>query len=272
MWRTNLNIALVVLLTLGVYTAVANIIPQVESDVPEAAAVEIGPETTPEELVAIGERLYEGAGGCTACHGTGTRAPDILGVAGQTCGERVPEMSCAEYLHESLVDPNAYVVDGFQPIMPDLSRTLSEPQIWALVAFLESQGGEVTVTAADIPTGGGAEAAPGPQGEAAAGTGGEAAGDAAGGGTAGDAGDGRALVERFGCMACHQLEGQGGPVGPPFEEMRGDRAMLRRSILDPEAEIAPGYEDFAGTMPPNFGQQMTASELEALLDFMESVR
>ncbi len=270
MWRTNLNIALIVLLTLGLYTLIANIIPQVESDVPDAAAVEIGPETTPEELVAIGERLYEGAGGCTACHGTGTRAPDLLGVAGQTCGERVPEMGCPEYLHQSLVDPNAYVVDGFQPIMPDMSRTLSEPQIWALVAFLESQGGEVTVTPADIPTTDGAGTAAGATAQTAAGGQAEGAGQATGG--AAEAGDGRALVDRFGCMACHQLEGQGGPVGPPFEEMRGDRATLRHAILNPEAEIAPGYEDFAGTMPPNFGQQMTAAELEALLDFMESVR
>lgn len=276
MWRTNLNIALVILVTLGLYTLVANAIPQVESEVPEAVAVEIGPETTTEELVAMGERIYRGVGGCEACHGTGTRAPDLIGVAGQACETRVPEMSCRDYLHQSLTDPNAHVVEGFQPIMPNVGRTLGEPQVWALVAFLESQGGEVTVTAAEIAeASGGAAAGEGAPAGAAGATG--ADGEAAGGGPAGaadgaDAERGRALVEAYGCLACHQLGGEGGPVGPAFEAMRGDRAELRRAVLAPEADTAPGFEAFAGTMPVDFGQRMTAAELEALLDFMESLR
>ena len=81
MLRTNLKILLTVFGTLAVYTAVANMIPQVQSEVPEETA--IGADATPEQLVAIGQELYEGAGGCTACHGLGTRAPDLLGVIGQ---------------------------------------------------------------------------------------------------------------------------------------------------------------------------------------------
>lgn len=257
MWRTNLKIVLTVVGTLVVYTAVANLIPQIESAVPEA--VEVTGELTPERLVEVGERLFEGAGGCTACHGLGTRAPDLLGVAGTVCGERVPELSCKEYLHESLVDPQAYVVEGFQPIMPDARRTLNERQIWALVAFLQSQGGEVTVTVDDLPeedAEGGAPPTTGPSAEeGAAST------------------DPREIIEAFGCMACHRLAGEGGEVGPSFEEMAGkDREYLRRGILAPDADTAPGYEAFAGTMPPNFGQRMTAAQLEALVDFLAEKR
>ena len=149
MWRTNLAVALVVLGTLGLYTAVANMIPQVEADVPEELV--LGADVSPEEMVAAGEDLFMGSGGgCTACHGLGTRAPDLLGVVGSVCETREPGMSCKDYLHASLVDPGSYVVEGFQPIMPDMSRTLSDAQIWSLVAFLQTQGGQVTVTAADL--------------------------------------------------------------------------------------------------------------------------
>ena len=61
MWGTNIKIFLTVVGTLAVYTAVANLIPQVRSAVPEA--VEIGANATPEELAAIGGELYDGAGG-----------------------------------------------------------------------------------------------------------------------------------------------------------------------------------------------------------------
>lgn len=257
MWRTNLAIVLTVLGTLGVYTAVANIIPQVESEVPEELV--LSAEATPEELVAAGEELYAGAGGCTACHGLGTRAPDLLGVVGSVCEERVPGQSCEEYLHESLVEPQAYVVEGFQPIMPDMRRTLSETQIWALVAFLQSQGGQVTVTAeelaaagAETPAGvaeGAAKAAPAP----------------------GVAGSGpREVIRAAGCLTCHVLNGEGGPVGPPLDGVgtRLTPAQIRQAILYPNADTTAGYEAFAGTMPATFGEQLTAAQLEAVVRFL----
>lgn len=259
MWRTNLTVALLVVGTLALYTAVANMIPQVESAVPEE--VDLGADVTPEQLVAAGEQVYGGAGGCTACHGTGTRAPDLLGVAGSLCSERQADMSCKDYLHESLVDPNAYVVDGFQPIMPDVSRTLSSDQIWSLVAFLQAQGGEVTVTGADLGTGddvgsgaAGSDAAP-----AAAGAAGAAAGET----------DPEVLMQTYGCVACHSAEAGAGGVGPSVPAMADlDREYIRLSILYPAADTAPGFEAFAGTMPATFGEQLTAAQLEALVDYL----
>jgi mono/diheme cytochrome c family protein len=260
MLRTNLKILLTVIGTLAVYTAVANMIPQVQSEVPEETV--IGADVTPEQLVAIGQELYEGAGGCAVCHGLGTRAPDLLGVIGQVCGDRREGLGCKEYILQSLTEPNSFVVEGFQPIMPDLRRTLSEPEIWALVAFLQSQGGPVTVTAADIP-----RAEVSAAGEQAIGEGGGAA--------AADAAviDPVELLRTNACFACHQLGEEGVALGPAFETI-GSRGAeyIRRSILLPYADTAQGFETVAGTMPANFGDQLTAAQLEAIVRFLSSQR
>jgi mono/diheme cytochrome c family protein len=275
MVATNLKIAAVVVFTLGTYTLVANSIPQVESEVPEE--LELSADFTVEELVSAGERLYQGAGGCEACHGLGTRAPRLLssegdlGPIGARCGDRVAGTPCKEYLHESLVDPNAHVVEGYAPIMPDMSRTLSEQQIWALVAFLESQGGEVTVGPGDLEgaAGAGAAAAEGP-GAGAAGAVGAAAGPA----PPTTSSEPREILDAFACLQCHQFEGQGAPIGPPFADVgaRLDPAAIRRSILFPAADTSAGYEQMAGLMPTNFGDRMTAAQLEALVEFLAEQR
>ena len=261
MWGTNLKILGVVLGTLAAYTLLANAIPQVESEVPEELS--FTGDVSPEQLIEAGEELFDGAGGCTACHGLGTRAPNLLtgqgalGPIGARCGQRVAGEDCKAYLHRSLVDPGAYVVEGFQPIMPDMSRTMSDAQVWSMVAYLQSQGGEVTVTAADLQTAA-------PSGEAAA-----AAGAAAG---ASATTDPQALIQEMQCVACHKLGAEGQEVGPPFDGIGSRRSAdeIRAAILDPAASIAPGYEQFAGVMPPNFGSRLTAAQLEALVDFLEA--
>ncbi|HXL10250.1 MAG TPA: cytochrome c, partial [Gemmatimonadales bacterium] len=144
MWATNLKIVGVVLGTLALYTLIANEIPQVQSEVPQTLT--LGANVTPEQLVAAGEKVFNGIGGCTTCHGLGTRAPNLLtdekgtGQIGVRCGKREPGKSCKQYLFESLDNPTAYVVPGYQPIMPVMTKQLSPEQVWAVIAFLESQG------------------------------------------------------------------------------------------------------------------------------------
>jgi mono/diheme cytochrome c family protein len=261
MWATNLRILGVVLGTVALYTLLANAIPQVQSEVPEELS--FTGDVSPEQLIEAGEELYEGAGGCTACHGLGTRAPNLLtaqgseGPIGARCGQRVQGEDCKAYLHRSLVDPGAHVVEGFQPIMPDMSRTMSEAQVWSMVAYLQSQGGEVTVTAADLQ-------AATASGETAPATG-AAAGPSA-------TTNPEELIQELQCIACHKLGAEGQEVGPPFDGI-GSRLSadeIRAAILDPAASVAPGYEQFAGVMPPNFGSRLTAAQLEALVDFLEA--
>ena len=265
MWGTNLKILGVVLGTIAVYTLLANAIPQVESEVPEELS--FTGEVSAEELIDAGEELYAGAGGCTACHGLGTRAPNLLtddgsgGPIGARCDLRKPGMRCKDYLHESLVNPTAYVVAGFQPIMPDMRRQLSDDQIWAVIAFLQSQGGEVTVTGADLQPSGGAGAA-------------GATKPTSGGPAMTATTDPAQLFTEKGCVGCHTLGGKGGNVGPPLDHIGATRSAeyIRRAILQPNADTAKGYEKMAGVMPTTFGQQLTAAQLEALVAHLASRR
>lgn len=254
----NLKVGLVVLGTVGFYTMIANSIPQVESDVP--TELSFSGAVTPEQLVEAGEALYMGAGQCTSCHGLGTRAPNLLadekgsGLIGARCVARVSGQDCKAYLHESLVKPTAHVVEGYEPIMPDMSRTLSPNQIWALVAYLESLGGTVTVSASDLPSE----------------TDGAAAGSAAKSALATESMDAQEILQANNCFACHKLGEQGGAIGPPFDGMgtRRNAAAIRRAILLPNADTAAGYAALAGTMPTNFGTQMNAAQLEAVVVFL----
>jgi mono/diheme cytochrome c family protein len=267
MWGTNLKVAFVVIGTLAFYTFLANSIPQVESDVPTELA--FTGDVSPEQLVQAGEELYLGAGGCTACHGLGTRAPHLLadeggtGTIGARCATREPGKDCKKYLHDSLIRPNDFVVPGYQPIMPDMSRTLSGTQIWALIAYLQSLGGEVTVTGADLPAegtpAGGASGAPG----ATAPTGGA-------GGAATASLEPLEIMRANQCLACHKLGAEGGPIGPPFDGMgaRLRPEQIRRGIVFPNADTAQGFAALAGTMPQTFGQALNAAQLEALVTFL----
>jgi mono/diheme cytochrome c family protein len=264
MWATNLKILSIVLGTLALYTLIANGIPQVESEVPQELS--FTSEVSAAELVAAGEELYAGAGGCTACHGLGTRAPNLLtdaggqGAIGARCGQRVEGESCKEYLYQSMIDPGAFVVEGFQPIMPDIRRTLSDVQIWALIAYLQSLGGEVTVTGEDLATAqSGAE---------------EEATDTGAGAMIVATTDPLELLREMQCLACHMLGDEGAQVGPPLDGV-GSRLtadQIRESILDPSAMLAAGYEQLGGMMPANFGQRLTAEQLEVIVSYLGSQR
>ncbi len=266
MWIKNLKVLAVAVSVLAFYTMIAHVIPQLQSAVPEALDMSAA---TPEMLTAAGEKVFNGAGGCTACHGLGTRAPNLLtdekgaGTIGARCGKREEGKDCKAYLYESLTEPSKFIVKGYEPMMPDMRRQLQPDQIWAAIAFLESQGGEVDVTADDIKASGGgggaaaaaAAAAVAPSGQAATAT-----------------TDPKAILNEKGCLGCHKLGEEGGAVGPAFNGLatRATKNYIRESILDPNAKIAKGFENFKGMMPVNFGEQLSGKQLEILVNFLAS--
>ncbi len=147
-------------------------------------------------LVAEGESLFA-AQGCSGCHTDQNTpvAPTLHDIYGKEVefGDGGKATVDDAYLHESIVDPGAKVVKGYNDIMPkNYGADLSDDQIQALIAYIKSLSG--------IQEEGGASA------------GGETGGAASGGAMELPA-DARAVYEATGCNACHgqNLEGMIGP-------------------------------------------------------------
>src|SRR2546429_6031793 len=235
MWATNLKVVAIVLGTLPLYPLIANKIPQVQSEAPQTLT--LGANVTPEQLVAAGEKVFNGIGGCTTCHGLGTRAPNLLtdeqgtGPIGARCGKREPGKSCKQYLYESLDNPTAYIVSGYQPIMPVMTRQLSPQQIWAVIAYLEAQGGTVDVSGADIPA-----ETPGSRPGSAGGSGPT---PGASPGVAGGSTDPKAIIQAAGCLPCPKPAGQGHVIGPdrPHAGPRRDGGSAPKKVRPPPSPI-----------------------------------
>ncbi len=79
--------------------------------------------------------------GCRICHslepGQTLVGPSFAGLA-ERAADRIPGMSAEEYIRQSILDPDAYVVEGFPSgqMVPNLDDVLSEQQINDLLAFL----------------------------------------------------------------------------------------------------------------------------------------
>lgn len=77
--------------------------------------------------------------GCTSCHSlagvstTGQIGPNLTGLADRA-GDRVDGLEAEDYIRQSVLDPEAFVVDGFSPLMPTLP--LDTEELDALVEFL----------------------------------------------------------------------------------------------------------------------------------------
>lgn len=95
---------------------------------------------------ARGEALFKQqtigeAPGCATCHslqaGQVIVGPSLAGV-GLRARNRVEGLTAEEYLHRSIVEPDAYVVEGFNPgvMYQEFEDVLSDEQLYDLEAFL----------------------------------------------------------------------------------------------------------------------------------------
>ena len=97
-----------------------------------------GGDTNP---VVVGEKLFAEKA-CNTCHlssGLG-RAPSLNGLFGAKVllvdGSTV--VADEAYIRESILQPNAKIVAGYQPLMPTFQGQLTEEQILALTAYIKS--------------------------------------------------------------------------------------------------------------------------------------
>ena len=99
--------------------------------------------------------------------------------------------------------------------------------------------------------------------------GGGAGGAQAGGATGGT--DGKEIFASQNCGSCHALadaNSQGG-VGPNLDEVlpQRDAASIRQSIVAPNEETTEGFPE--GIMPTNYGELLSAEEIDALVKYLE---
>ena len=222
-------------------------------------------------LVALGEDTF--ATECSGCHGAQDGAgPAFPGMAERAATE-VDGMAAEDYLHESIVDPSAHVVEGFSDIMPKAYGTeLTDQQIEGLVAYImaESGGGvtggeepaeEPTEEPTEVPM---EETTPEPTEEPTV----EAPEETA---QTGDPVRGEELFNQA-CSACHGAQDGAGPALPGMGEVAAERVesmtaedYLHEAIFDPSVYVVEGYADI---MPKTFGEQFDEEQINDMIAYI----
>ena len=95
--------------------------------------------TTP---AVAGQQLFQTLG-CVSCHGAngeGGRGPTLAGLFGREVrlGNGQTVRADEAYVRESILNPQAKLVEGFGPIMPTFQGQVSEDQLVQLLAFIKS--------------------------------------------------------------------------------------------------------------------------------------
>jgi cytochrome c oxidase subunit 2 len=183
--------------------------------------------------------------GCGACHsqdGSTRLGPGWKGLYGRT--EQLADGTSVQvdeaYLKQSILDPQARLVQGYPPVM--VAYTLNDDELGALVALIKSLGiaPQTSGSGEDLAT------------------------------------QGQRVAESLGCMACHSVDGSKG-VGPSWQGLYGepvtfadgtsikaDEGYIKDSILDPGARIVKGYAAVMPAFTPS------DQELNALIAFIKS--
>ncbi len=92
-------------------------------------------------LASSGEKLFQQLG-CITCHrgDSGARGPNLPGLYGRSVRLTDDRTVLADdnYIRESILNPNAKIVSGFQPIMPTFQGVVKEDDLVQLIAYIKS--------------------------------------------------------------------------------------------------------------------------------------
>lgn len=255
MRRPLLGVVIFTVALVLVFVWIGEVITKISGEGERRSSVAItAGNITPE----AGEAVFWGKGKCSTCHAVGSRGGSIrgpnqgeTGPLGTAIGARAEErareraraagkpFTATDYLVESLLDPGAYVVQGYKNEMPNPVRPpirLKPEEVRAVVAYLQSLGGTADVAAIKLP--------PGVEAAAKA----VATADEWKPYLVGDPEKGEDLFfnpeSNAACAKCHAVNGKGGTVGPELTGVAGTRDVrfIIESILEPSKEIASGYE------------------------------
>lgn len=241
----TLQLAVLTVAMTGFYMMVGQAVPQKEVQPPEV--IEIAADVTTAEMVEIGRSIYEGKGICYTCHANTSRYPDLEGIATRAATRR-PGYTALDYLAESLYEPGAYIVEGFNPGMPEANKPpigLTDAEVLSVIAYLQTLGGEATVTM-DTKT---------------AYTGGAlGVGEAPANGDGAAAAAGATVLDIYGCSRCHDAEQA---TDPPSPSLAGIGSRLGADQLLQKLYYHEG-EDGLDTV--------TLAELETLVKYLSEQR
>jgi cytochrome c oxidase subunit 2 len=101
--------------------------------------------TSQQSPAVAGQQLYQTLG-CVSCHGAtgeGGRGPALVGIFGTETSLANGQTAKVDeaYIRESIMTPQAKLVNGFGPIMPTFQGQVTEDQILQLIAFIRSLQG-----------------------------------------------------------------------------------------------------------------------------------
>lgn len=250
----------------------------------EVALTEVSPEA--------GEKTFWGKGRCFTCHsignkGSGFRGPN-LGVLPPKFPEpiairaaaRKPDMGFVEYMVESVLNPSAYIVEGYSDgVMPHVWEppiSLTDEEIRSALVYLVSLSRELegetinAIARAQKPYQTGQIMVKGPSKGFAV--------------PEGDHEDGRDVYVEMKCFSCHKIEGEEFPVlkeneGGVGPDLTGIGTIqtptyLFESIVSPTAinVTGEGFLDEEGlSIMPEFHDTMTLRQLADVVAYLSSL-
>jgi cytochrome c oxidase subunit 2 len=96
-----------------------------------------------ESLEESGEKLFNQLG-CQTCHkmDATARGPSLSGLFGKTIQLQNGRSVTADegYIRESIINPNAKILAGYEPIMPTYTGQMNEEQLIQILAYIKSLG------------------------------------------------------------------------------------------------------------------------------------
>lgn len=107
---------------------------------PSGGAASTAGGDTGQSMAQAGEALFQQFA-CNTCHvAGGVLAPALEGVFGteQPLADGTTVVADEQYIRESILNPQAKVVEGFSPIMPSFDGQVTEEQLVQLVEYVKS--------------------------------------------------------------------------------------------------------------------------------------
>lgn len=247
MSKEFLKITIFVALILWAFYYMASSIPQQASLPPVKEQLDPAQIKTKADLVNVGRKLFFGKGQCALCHtigaSHGARAPNLEGVGAKLT---------REFIYESTTQPSKYIYmdytasppKPFPAQMPKINKPpvdLSEAELLAVMSFVQSLGGEVTIEPREL-----AAFLPPPE-------------------VKGNPEAGRTVFTRLECARCHQ---QLASILGKY----ASKESLRAAVVRP-AGVAAKTEG-KEAKPPHFefDRKLSVKDLDDLMAYLEGLQ